>query len=153
MYLATMSDLDTNCLTVETINKKIADVDSLILYAMPDRFITHVETNDLISDQDPETTARNIVEVANNSKTDTNKVLISSIVPRRDNLNGKGRQVNTFLKKFCMENDLIYVNQTILNLDSIATLQLQTLQRQHCNHHVNKQKLNITSSINQMVIR
>ena len=86
MYLATMSDLDTNCLTVETINKKIADVDNLILNAMPDRFITHVETNDLISDQDPETTARNIVEVANNSKTDTNKVLITSIIPRHDNL-------------------------------------------------------------------
>ena len=43
------------------------------------------------------------------------------MVSRRDNLNGKGRQVNIFLKKFCMENDLVYVNQTILNLDSIAT--------------------------------
>ena len=34
MHLATMSDLDTNCLTVETINKKIADVDNLILNAI-----------------------------------------------------------------------------------------------------------------------
>ena len=63
----------------------------------------------------------NIVEVANNSKTDTNKVLISSIISRRDNLNGKGRQVNIFLSKFFMENDFVYVNKTILNLDSIAT--------------------------------
>ena len=66
----------------------------------PDRFIIHVGTSDLRSEQDPETIARNIVEVANNSKTDTNKVLISSIVSRRDNLNGRGRQVNIFLKKF-----------------------------------------------------
>ena len=34
MYSATMSDLDTNCLTVETINKKIADVDNLVLNAI-----------------------------------------------------------------------------------------------------------------------
>ena len=30
------------------------------------------------------------------------KALISSIVPRRDNLNGKSRQLNIFLKKFGM---------------------------------------------------
>ena len=87
----------------------------------PDRFIIHVGTNDLRSHQNPETIARNIEEVANNSKTDTNKVLISSIVPRRDNLNGKGRHVNMFLKKFCMENDFCYVNHG--NIKS----------RQHCN--------------------
>ena len=66
----------------------------------PDRFIIHVRTNDLRSNQELETIARNIVEVACNSKIDTNKVLISGRILRRDNLNGKGRQVNIFLKKF-----------------------------------------------------
>ena len=47
----------------------------------PDCFIIHLGTNDLRFNQDHETITRNIVEVANNSKTDTNKVLISSIVP------------------------------------------------------------------------
>ena len=74
----------------------------------PDRFIIHVGTNDLRSNQDPEIIARNNVEAAINSKTDT-KVLISSIVSRPDNLNGKGLQVNIFLQKFCMENDFVSV--------------------------------------------
>ena len=93
-----------------------------LLKRNPDRFIIHVGTNDLRSNQDPKTIAKNIVELANNSKTDTNKVLISSIVPRRDNLNGKGRQVNIFLRKFCMENDFVHVNH-----DNVKT-------QQHCNY-------------------
>ena len=51
----------------------------------PDRFVIHVGINDLRSDQDRETIVRNVVNVANNSKTDINKILISSIVPPRDN--------------------------------------------------------------------
>ena len=62
----------------------------------PDRFIIHVGTNNFRSNQGSEIIARNIVEIANHSKTDTNKVLISSIVPWRDNLEGKCRHVNTF---------------------------------------------------------
>ena len=77
----------------------------------PDHFIIHAGRNYLRSNQDPENIARNIVEVANKSKTDTNKVLISMIVPRRYNLNGKGQQVNIFFKKFCMENDFVYMNR------------------------------------------
>ena len=62
------------------------------------------------SDKDRETIVRNVVDVANNSKNDIKKILISSIVPRRDNLKGKVRQVNIFLKNLCMENDFSYVN-------------------------------------------
>ena len=39
-----------------------------------------------------------------------NEILVSSIVPRRDNLNGKGRQVNNILQKLCVENNFAYVN-------------------------------------------
>ena len=63
----------------------------------PDHFIIHIGTNDSRFDQDRETIVRNVVEVANNSKTDIKKVLISSIVFRPDNINGKVRQVNIVL--------------------------------------------------------
>ena len=86
-----------------------------------DHLIIHVGTNDLRSNQDRETIQRNVVDVTNNSKTDINKILISSIVPRRDNLNGKVRQFIS-LKKFCMENDFAYVNHGNIK------------PRQHCNY-------------------
>ena len=78
-----------------------------LLKRNPNCFIIHVGTNDLRSSQDTDTIAKNVVEVANNSKTDSNKVLISSIVPQCDNLVSLGKY---FLKKFCMENDLVFVN-------------------------------------------
>ena len=68
----------------------------------PDCFIIYAETNDLRSNQNAESMARNIVENANTVKLIQGKALISSIVLRRDNLNGKSRQLNIFLKKFGM---------------------------------------------------
>ena len=86
----------------------MANIETHPLKLNPDGFIIHVRTNDSRSNQNPETIARNIVEVSNNSKTDTNKVLISSIVSRLDNLNGKVRQVNIFLNKYFRENVFVY---------------------------------------------
>ena len=54
--------------------------------------------------------------------TNKNEILVSSIVPRRDNLNGKGRQVNNILQKLCVENNFAYVNH-----DNIKP-------RKHCNY-------------------
>ena len=88
----------------------------------PDRVIIHVGTNDLRSSQAPETIAKNIIDIAKSSTTNKNEILVSSIVPRRDNLNGKGRQVNNILQKLCVENNFAY-----LNYDNIRA-------REHCNY-------------------
>ena len=76
----------------------------------PDRVIIHVDTNDLRSSQDPETIAKTIIDIAKNSTTNKNEILVSSIVPRRDNLNGKGRQVKNILQKLCVENNFADLN-------------------------------------------
>ena len=88
----------------------------------PDQVIIHVGTNDLRSNQDPVTIAKNIIDIAKSSKTNKNEILLSSIVPRRDSLNGKGRQVNNILQKLCIENNFAYVNH-----DNIKP-------RRHCNY-------------------
>ena len=87
-----------------------------------DRVIIHVGTNGLRSSQDPETIAKNIIDIAKSSMTNKNEILVSSIVPRRDNLTGKDRQVNNILKKLCVGNNFAYVNH-----DHIQP-------RQHCNY-------------------
>ena len=63
-----------------------------------DQVIIHVGTSDLRSSQDPETIAKNIIDIAKNSTTKKNEILVWSIVPRRDSLNDKGRQVNNILQ-------------------------------------------------------
>ena len=60
----------------------------------PDRVMIHVGKNDLRSSQDPETIAKNIIDIAKNSSTNKNEILVSRIVPRQDNLDSKGRQAN-----------------------------------------------------------
>ena len=87
-----------------------------------DRVIIHVSTIDLRSSQDPETIAKNIIHIAKSSMTNKNEILISSTVPRRDNLTGKDCQVNNILQKLFVESSFAYVNH-----DNIKP-------RQHCNY-------------------
>ena len=73
----------------------------------PDRVSIHISTNDLRSSHNPENIAKNIIHIVKNSTTYKNKILVSSIVLRRDNLNGKVLQVNSILqtlygKQFCL---------------------------------------------------
>ena len=73
----------------------------------PDRVSIHIGTNDLRSSHNPENIAKNIIHIVKNSTTNKNEILVSSIVLRRENLNGKVRQVNSILqtlygKQFCL---------------------------------------------------
>ena len=48
----------------------------------PNRVIIHVGKNDLRSSQDPETIVKNIIDIAKNSTTNNNEILVSSLVPQ-----------------------------------------------------------------------
>ena len=76
----------------------------------PDRIIIHASTNDLRSTQDSETTAESIIHVAKNSKNSKTEILLSFIIPRRDNLIGKGRHVNENFGKLCIKLNFTYTS-------------------------------------------
>ena len=66
----------------------------------PKQTILYCGTNNLPSSEDPQTTAKDIINIARNIKTDTIKVAISGIIPRRDTFNLKAKQVNETLKRY-----------------------------------------------------
>ena len=63
--------------------------------------IIHSGTNDLKSGSSPEEITRDIIKLTTSCKTQANKVILSSIVPRYGNLNEKATRVNKCLKKEC----------------------------------------------------
>ena len=79
------------------------DTESMEHYVVPskkyvnDLVILHFGTNDLRGDKNAEDIAQGIINVGVEMKTKTNEVMISSILPRRDNidLDNKGVEVNS----------------------------------------------------------
>ena len=55
----------------------------------PDHIILYCGTNDLSSERTASQIARSIIELALTLKSQDNKILVSLIVPRNDNLNNK----------------------------------------------------------------
>ena len=79
---------------------KTKDMESYIIPTLeqnPETIIIHSGTNDLKSDSSPEEIARDIINLTTSCKTQTNKVILCSIVPRYDN--EKATQLNKCLKK------------------------------------------------------
>ena len=81
----------------------------------PKQIILHCGTNNLRSNEDPETIAKNIMNLAKNIKTDTTKVAISGIISRRDTFNHKNKQVNQTLKKICEEENIPFISHHGIN--------------------------------------
>ena len=74
---------------------KTKDMESYIIPTLeqnPETIIIHSGTDDLKSDSSPEEIARNIIKLTKSCKTETNKLILSSIVPRYKNLNEKATQ-------------------------------------------------------------
>ena len=82
---------------------------------IPKQIIFHCGTNNLPSKEDPETIAKNIMSLAKNIKTDTTKVAISGIIPRRNTFNHKAKQVNQTLKKICEEENIPFISHHGIN--------------------------------------
>ena len=68
----------------------------------PERIIIHCGTNDL-KNKTPQSVDGNILLLAKSSQQENNIVLVSSIVPRKDHLDKKGKEVNTIYEKRCNE--------------------------------------------------
>ena len=81
----------------------------------PKQIILHCGTNNLPSSEDPETIAKNIINLAKNIKADTAKVAISGIIPRTDAFNLKAKQVNETLKKICEEKKILFIPHHDIN--------------------------------------
>ena len=76
----------------------------------PETIIIHSGTNDLKSDSSPEEIARDIINLTKSCKTQANKVILCSIVPRYDNLNEKTTRVNKCLKKECEARSICFID-------------------------------------------
>ena len=77
--------------------------------------ILYCRTNNLPSSEDPQTIAKDIINIARNIKTDTIKVAISGIIPRRDTFNLKAKQENETLKKICKEEKIPFISYHRIN--------------------------------------
>ena len=82
---------------------KTDDMESYIkstLKNKPERIIIHCETNAL-KNNTPQSISDNILSLAKSSQQENNIVFVSSVVPRKDNLDKKGKEVNIILEKRC----------------------------------------------------
>ena len=80
----------------------------------PDLIIIHGGSNDLRSEKTSRQIAEEISKLAGSVKSDENDVIISGIVRRNDDLHTKGLQVNDFVKLFCSDNNIGFLDNSCI---------------------------------------
>ena len=55
------------------------------------------------------------MQPAKQVKTDTNKVAVSSVLPRKDKFSSKAREVNSHLQDICSSNNLPVITRSNIN--------------------------------------
>ena len=80
----------------------------------PDLYILHGGGNDLSSIKNPEEIASELMNLATNLKTDTNDVIVSSIITRKDKFNEKGIEVNNLLRLKCRQLSFGFIDNSNL---------------------------------------
>ena len=79
-------------------------------------------TNDLRQPKEAKVIAKEIVELAIETKNEINEIMVSGIVPRRDNLNEKAKEVNTCLQELCGNYNFHFINNDNVNKDTDLNL-------------------------------
>ena len=81
----------------------------------PAQIIFHIGTNDLVTNKESNEIANNIIQLSKSAKADKNKVAVSSLVPRKDKLNAKAKEVKAFLKEKCEERNIDLISHVNIN--------------------------------------
>ena len=84
----------------------------------PNLVIIHAWTNSLRSSNKPNEITIEIIELATNLKTDTNEIVVSSIVPRRDHPSEKAEKDNDALKIITSTLGLDFIQHSNINNDT-----------------------------------
>ena len=98
-----------------------ADVEAMRSHVIPsnkfenDVVILHCGTNDLRGNKSAEEIATNIINLAKEMKSEKNEVMVSGIIPRNDNLNEKGIDVNNILITFCTDFNFNFIDNSNIN--------------------------------------
>ena len=96
-----LSDEKNKVMVKHFIGAKTKDMESYVIRILeqnPETIIIHPGTNDFQSDNSLEEIAQDIINLTTSCKTQTNKVILSSIIRRCDNLNEKVIQADKYLK-------------------------------------------------------
>ena len=81
----------------------------------------HVGRNDLETDKTPNKIFSEILRLINEFKTDKNKIVVSTIVPRGDVYNTKADKVNTLLKEFYENNGIDTISRDNISVKKHLT--------------------------------
>ena len=76
----------------------------------PDLFIIHGGSNDLRSEMTPNDIAEAIINLAMDTKTPDNEIMVSGLVYRKDFLNAKSQEVNKILMDKCAAENIYFIN-------------------------------------------
>ena len=93
----------------------IGDHINPIIRKSPNKVIIHCGTNDLCSNLPPNKIAENIIKLGLSLNLPGESFVISSIVPRGDDLKGKAAQVNSELMLECQKRNMAYVSHDNIN--------------------------------------
>ena len=70
--------------------------------------------NDLKSEKTSKQIAKSLINLAKEMKSNSNEVMVSSLILRKYELNEKGKKVNFDLKSLCSENNIGYVDNDFI---------------------------------------